>query len=149
MFYFLLNSSFSKKIEFLRKLKLIYPSTPYHYNSCSAPSFLILFKKLLAPPLLQKVAETAFYTRDYKGETIKLLPFYMTDFYLQNCKVINFEENQKIVWKMIYLNPKLPSYFWHKFTITWISSHRHQLHHKISLSLWDQSLPAASGGLVL
>ena len=24
--------------------------------------------------------ETAFYMRDYKGETIKLLPFYMTDF---------------------------------------------------------------------
>ena len=24
--------------------------------------------------------EAAFYMRDYKGETIKLLPFYMTDF---------------------------------------------------------------------
>ena len=149
-FYFLLNSSFSGKMVFLRKLKLIYPSTSQHYNNCSAPTFLILFKKFLDPPPFKKEGrDYAFYMRDYKGETIKLLPFYMKDFYLQNCKVINFAENQKIVWKMIYLNPKLPSYFWHKFTITWISSHRHQLHHKISLSLWDQSLPAASGGLVL
>ena len=43
--------------------------------------------------------------------------------------------------------PKLPSYFWPKFTIIWISSHRHQFHHKISLALWDQFLPTASGGL--
>ena len=43
--------------------------------------------------------------------------------------------------------PKLPSYFWPKFTIIWISSHRHQFHHKISLALWDQSLLTASGRL--
>ena len=53
---------------------------PQHYNNCSACTFLILFKKLLAPPHLKKRAETAFYMRDYKGETIKLLPLYMTDF---------------------------------------------------------------------
>ena len=29
------------------------------------------------------------------------------------------------------LYPKLSSYFWQKFTIVWISSHRHQFHHKI------------------
>ena len=46
---------------------------------------------------LKKKVVTAFYMRDYKGQTIKLLPFYMTDFYLQNCKVINFEEKKKIV----------------------------------------------------
>ena len=39
--------------------------------------------------------------------------------------------------------PKLPSYFWPKFTIIWISSHRHQFHHKISLALSDQSLLTA------
>ena len=76
-FYFLLNSSFSGKMVFLRKLKLIYPSTPQHYNNCSAPTFLILFKKFLDPPPFKKEGrDYAFYMRDYKGETIKLLPFY-------------------------------------------------------------------------
>ena len=80
-FYFLLNSSFSGKMVFMRKLKLIYPSTSQHYNNCSAPTFLILFKKFLDPPPFKKEGrDYAFYMRDYKGETIKLLPFYMTDF---------------------------------------------------------------------
>ena len=65
---------------FLRKLKPIYPSTSQDYNNCSAPTFLILFKKFLAPPPFKKEGKTAFYIRDYKGEIIKLLPFYMTDF---------------------------------------------------------------------
>ena len=65
---------------FLRKLKPIYSSTPQHYKNCSAPTFLILFKKLLAPPPFKKRTETAFYMRDYKGETMKPLSLYMTDF---------------------------------------------------------------------
>ena len=66
---------------FLRKLKLIYPTTPQHYNNCSATTFLILFTKVLAPTRFKKEdRDYAFYMRDYKGETIKLLPFYMTDF---------------------------------------------------------------------
>ena len=49
-------------------------------------------------------------------------------------------------WYTLY--PELPSwYFWPKFTTIWILSHLHQFHHKISLALWDQSLPTASGGL--
>ena len=64
---------------FLRKLKLISPSTSQHYNNCSVPTFLILFKKFLAPPPFKIEEEYAFHMRDYKGETIKLLPFYMTD----------------------------------------------------------------------
>ena len=39
---------------FLRKLKPIYLNTPQHYNNCSAPTFLILFKKLLVPPPFKK-----------------------------------------------------------------------------------------------
>ena len=71
---------------FLRKLKLIYPSTLQHYNNCSAPPpppppFLVLFKKFLdQPPFKKEGRDYAFYMRDYKGETKKLLPFYMTDF---------------------------------------------------------------------
>ena len=39
---------------FLRKLKLIYPSTLQHYNHYSVPTFLILFKKVLDPPPFKK-----------------------------------------------------------------------------------------------
>ena len=74
---------------FLRKLKF----SP-NQNSCSAPAFLILFKKFLDPPPFKKEGrDYAFYMKDYKAETIKLLPFYVTDFYLQNCKIITYEEN--------------------------------------------------------
>ena len=80
---FLLNSSFPGKMVFMRNLKLIYPSTPQHYNNCSAPTFLILFKNFLDPPPFKKEGrDYAFYMRDYKGETIKLLPFYMKYFLL-------------------------------------------------------------------
>ena len=66
---------------FVRKLKLIYFSTLQHYNNCLAPTFLILFKKNLAPnAFLKKGRDYAFYMIDYKGQTIKLLPFHMTDF---------------------------------------------------------------------
>ena len=82
-FYFLLNSRFPGKMVFMRKLKLIYPSTSQHYNNCSAPTFLIFFKKFLDPPLpfKKEVRDYAFYMRDYKGERIKLL-FYMKYFLL-------------------------------------------------------------------
>ena len=66
---------------FLRKLKLIYPSTPQHYKYCLAPIFLILFKKFLDPsPSKKEGRDYAFYKRDCKAETIKLLPFYITYF---------------------------------------------------------------------
>ena len=78
---------------FLRKLKLISPRTSHHFNNCFVPTFLILFKKILGPPPFKIEGDYAFCMRDYKGETIKLLPFYMTDFFSQNGKVITFEEN--------------------------------------------------------
>ena len=66
---------------FLSKLKLISPTTPQHYNNCSALTFLTLFKTFLAPPIFKREGRGyAFYRRDYKGEKIKLLLFYMTDF---------------------------------------------------------------------
>ena len=94
MFLLFITFKFPGNIVFLRKLKLIYPSTPKHYNSCSAPTFSVLFKKLLTPPQFTKEGrDNAFSMRDYKGEAIKLLLFYMTIFYLQNCKVRTFKEN--------------------------------------------------------
>ena len=92
-FYFLLNSSFEGKMVFLRKLKLIRPSTVQPYNNCSAPTFLFAFKRFLAPhPVKREGRDYVFYTRDYKGEKIKL-PSISQSFYLQNCKVLTFEEN--------------------------------------------------------
>ena len=80
---------------FLRKLKVIYSSIPPHYNNCSSPTFLILFKKLLAPSTFKKAGrDYAFYMSNYKGEKIKLLPFYMTDFLFTELESrITFEEN--------------------------------------------------------
>ena len=45
------------------KIKDFLPQHPQHYNNGSARTFLILFKKLLAPPLphLKKRAETTHY----------------------------------------------------------------------------------------
>ena len=80
-FYFLLDSSFSGKMVSLRKLKLIYHSTPQHYNNCSVTTFLIWFKNFLGSHTFKNEGRGySFYMRDYKGETIKLLPFYLTDF---------------------------------------------------------------------
>ena len=59
-----------------------------------SPHLFNFIQKFLDPPPFKKEGRVyAFFIRDYKGETTKLLPFYMTDFYLQNCKVITFEEN--------------------------------------------------------
>ena len=42
--------------------------------------------------------------------------------------------------------PNIPNYL-HKFTMIWDSSHRHQFLCKMSLSIWNQSLLTASGGV--
>ena len=108
-FYFLLNSSFSRKMVFLRKLKLIYPSTPQHYINCSAPIFEILFKKFLDPsPLKKENRGYAFYVRDYKWETIKLLPFYMKDFLFTELKSHNIW--RKLKDRMKNDIPNIPSH---------------------------------------
>ena len=79
-FYFI-SFKLLRKSGFLRKLKIISPNTPQRYNNCLAPTFLILFKKFLTIfPFKRESRDSAFYTRDYKGETIKLLPFYMRFF---------------------------------------------------------------------
>ena len=102
-FYFLLNSSFSRKLVFLRKLKPIYPSTSQHYNSCSAPTFLILFKKLLAPPPFKKEGRNCILYQRLQRRDNKVITILYDMFYLQNCKDIIFEQNYKVVWKMTYL----------------------------------------------
>ena len=74
---YIIYPGFSGKMVFLRKLKLIYRTTSKHYNNCLAPT---LFKCLAPPPLKKEGKDYAFYMRDYKGGTIVLLPFYVTEF---------------------------------------------------------------------
>ena len=52
---------FLGRMVFLRKLKLISFRTPHHYNSCSVPTFLILFKtKLASLPFKVEGAESMY-----------------------------------------------------------------------------------------
>ena len=104
---------------FMRKLKLIYPSTSQHYNNCSAPTFLILFKKILDPPPFKKEGrDYAFYMRDYKGETIKLLPFYMTDFLFTELQSHN-------IWRKLknHMKTDIPNVFW---VVPWLTEGWHK-----------------------
>ena len=133
----------------MRKLKLIYPSTSQHYNNCSAPTFLILFKKFLDPPPFKKEGrDYAFYMRDYKGETIKLLTFYMTDFLFTEPWSYNIwrklknhmKDNIPNIPSHLHISdPNLLQYEFHHIII--------KFYHKIFLALWNQSSPTASGGL--
>ena len=74
---------------FLRKLKLITPALLSIITIVQSPPLLILFKKCLTPPPFKREGDYAFYMRGYKGETIKLLPFYMTDFLFTELKSHN------------------------------------------------------------
>ena len=74
---------------FLRKLKLITSSTSQHYNNGSVPTFTNFIQKIFSPPPFKIEGDYAFYMRGYRGETIKLLPFYMTDFLFTELKSHN------------------------------------------------------------
>ena len=76
----------------------------------------------------------------------KEAPFYMTD-------VLFAELQSHNIWRKLKNHlkndiPNIPNYLHiSDSNLPWIPSHRHQFHHKISLALWDQSLPTVSGGL--
>ena len=115
---------------FLRKLKLIYPSSPQQYNNCSAPTFLILFKNIVSPTYIWKRGQTheRLQRRDNKVITILYDSFliYRT-VKLYHLKKIYPQYTPNISQKNTWY-PKLPSYFWPKFTIKiWKKWH---IHHK-------------------
>ena len=81
MFLLLITLRFLWENGVSGKIKAHLSQHPKHYNNCSAHTFLILFKSFLAPtPFKKEDRDYAFCMREYKVETIKLLPFYMTDF---------------------------------------------------------------------
>ena len=82
------------KFKFLRKngvSEKIKAHYPQHLSATivQSPPLLILFKKFLAAPPFKIVGDYTFYMRGYKGETIKLLPFYTTDFLFTELKSHN------------------------------------------------------------
>ena len=82
-FYFLLKSSFSGKMVFPRKLKLIYPSTSKHYDSCSASTFLILFKKIVCPNSFKKEGrDYVFYMRELQRRDNKVIAILYDRFFI-------------------------------------------------------------------
>ena len=78
-FYFLLKSSSSGKMVFLRKLKLIYPGTPSITTIIHTHLFNFIQKIFSPTPFKKEDRDYAFCMTDYQGETIRLLPFYTTD----------------------------------------------------------------------
>ena len=80
MFLLFIKVKFLWKNGVPEKIKPIYPSTPPALQQLFSLQLFIFFQKFFSPNHFKKRAETAFYMGDYKGETIKFLPLYMTDF---------------------------------------------------------------------
>ena len=71
MFLLFIKCKFSWKNVVSGKTKAYLPQHFKRYNHSLAPTFLILFKKILAPPSFKKEGrDYAFYMSDYKVETI-------------------------------------------------------------------------------
>ena len=78
MFLLFIKFKFLWKNGVSEKIKAHLLSALQQYFS---PLYLNFIKKnLRLTPFKKEGRDYAFYMRDYKGETIKLLPFYMTDF---------------------------------------------------------------------
>ena len=123
---------------FLIKLKPIYSSNPQHYNNCSAPTFLILFKKLLAKsPFKKEDRIYVFYMRDYKRETIKLLPFLMTNFLFTELKSHNIWRKLKNC--MIYLISQI--------TFIFLTNIYYNMNFITSSSISPQDFPGTLGSI--
>ena len=80
LYFLLYKFTFLWKNGVSEKIKAHLPQQPPALQQLFSPTFLIYSKKMLAPPLFKEATDYAFYMRDYKGEIIKLLPFFMTDF---------------------------------------------------------------------
>ena len=82
MFLLFTKFKFLWKNGVSEKIKVHLPQHPPRLQQFFSPHlFNFIQKKLLAPPPFKKEGrDYVFYMRDHKGETIKLLPFYMSDF---------------------------------------------------------------------
>ena len=87
MFLLFIKFKFLWKNGIPEKIKAHLTQHPKHCNNCWSPTFLTLFKNILAPPPFRKEGrDSAFYMRPSKAET-----------------VTTFEEKWKIILKLIYL----------------------------------------------
>ena len=121
---------------FLRKLKLIYPSTPQHHNNCSVPHLFNFIQKIFRlTPFKKESRDYAFYMRDYKGKKITLLPFYMTFFLFTELQSHNIWRKLKNHMKNDI--PNIPSrlhiYNMNFITLSWNFIKRFPWYFKINL----------------
>ena len=121
-----MNSSFSGKMVFLWKLKLIYPNTPQHYNNS---------------PISRRGQRLCILCESLQRRENKVITILYDRFFIYR----TFEENLKIVWKMIYLISQITLIL---LTQIYYNMNFITFHHKISLALWDQSSRTATGGLL-
>ena len=80
MFLLFIKFKFLWKNGVPEKIKAHLPLQLPALQQLVSPHLFNFIQKMLCPTHLKKRIEMAFYRRDYKGETIKLLPFYMKDF---------------------------------------------------------------------
>ena len=140
IFLFFIKFKFLWKNSVSEKIKAHLPQHPQYITTVTQPSPFWFFSKILLAPLSFKKEgrDYAFHMRDYKGETVKLLPFYMTDLLFTELLNLNIwrklnnrmENDIPNIQNYLHISDPnfLPSYFW-------ISSHRHQFHHKFSDTL--------------
>ena len=123
-FLLLINFKFLWKKGVSEKIKARLPQHPQALQQLFSPHFFHFIQKIFSLlPILKRGQRLCIRYERFKGETTKLLPFYMTNFFIY-CQVN--------IWRKLKNHlkndmPKSPLYFWHKFTIIWISSHCHQI----------------------
>ena len=81
MFLPFITSKFLWKNGVPRKIKAHLPQQPQALQQLFSPHVFNFIQKFFSPTQFKKEGrDYAFYMREYKVETIKLLPFYMTHF---------------------------------------------------------------------
>ena len=81
MFLLFVKFRFLWKNGVSEKIKVHLPQHPPALQKLFSPHLFNFIQKIVSPiPFKNKGRDYAFYMRDCKGETIKVLPFYMRDF---------------------------------------------------------------------
>ena len=81
MFLLFIKFKFLWKDGVSEKIKANLPKRSSAIEQLFSLHLFDFIQKVFRPtPFKKESREYAFHMRDYKGETIKLLPFYMTDF---------------------------------------------------------------------
>ena len=126
-FYFLLNSRFFNKNGVSEKIKAYFLQYLPALSQLFSPHLFNFIQKTFSLNHIHRRGHRLciLYQRlqSRQNKTIKIL--YDRFFIYRTGTSQHLEKKLKIRWKMTYLN--WPLYFWPKFTVIWVSSHRHQI----------------------